>query len=272
MTPHLAKDRTARSVYLEASFFLKHVRPEMHVLDCGCGPGSITLGLARHADKVVGLDRNFKWLEIGQREAVAQRVSNATFEEGDVEKGLRFQDSLFDAVLLHAVLYHLKSPDKALKEILRVLKPGGVLGVRDLDIERNKYLQKGQNPLLDRALKMSGEFTRLNGGNPSFGPEEHRNLLERAGFEVRELLLTWDKYQSGAGSDDCEDISVCGEITIESLQVRRSKILENGWATEAEVQSMTAALEAWHKRPDAWFHRCRPAAVAEKPGRLYSAV
>src|SRR5262249_44921155 len=118
----------------EAAFFLPHLRPGMALLDCGCGPGSITVGLAEAVapGRVVGVDREPKALAVARAQAAGRGVTNVRFEEGDVH-ALPFADATFDAAFAHALLEHVRDPAAALAELYRVVKPGGVVGVRSPD-------------------------------------------------------------------------------------------------------------------------------------------
>jgi hypothetical protein len=73
--------RTAASM---AGFFLPHLRPGMRVLDCGCGPGSITVGLAEHVapGEVIGIDLDPTHIALAQRRAAAAGPANVRFARG----------------------------------------------------------------------------------------------------------------------------------------------------------------------------------------------
>jgi ubiquinone/menaquinone biosynthesis C-methylase UbiE len=120
--------RTAASM---AEFFLAHLRPGMRVLDCGCGPGSITVGLAEHVapGEVIGIDIDPTHIALAQTRAADAGLSNVRFETADMYT-LPFANAAFDAVFCHAVLAHLRHPSQALSEIRRVLQPEGVVGTR----------------------------------------------------------------------------------------------------------------------------------------------
>jgi ubiquinone/menaquinone biosynthesis C-methylase UbiE len=139
-----------RTAAQEAAFFLPHLRPGMRVLDVGCGPGSITVGLAEVVapGEVVGIDVQQSQVERARDLAVERGVANVRFEVGDVYR-LPFLDHSFDAVFAHTVLMHLQEPVRALAEARRVLRPGGITGVRDpdygtmLSLPRRPYWNSG---------------------------------------------------------------------------------------------------------------------------------
>jgi ubiquinone/menaquinone biosynthesis C-methylase UbiE len=121
--------RTASS---HAAFLLPYLKPGMSLLDCG--PGTITLGFAELGSpgEVAGIDFAENQIELANTSAAKQGISNARFMVGSIYE-IPFPDNSFDAVFNHAVLEHLSEPRKALSEMHRVLKPGGVIGVREGD-------------------------------------------------------------------------------------------------------------------------------------------
>jgi ubiquinone/menaquinone biosynthesis C-methylase UbiE len=115
-----------RSAERSCAFFRHHVRPASQILDCGCGPGSITVGLARWAPDglTVGVDRAAEQLDGARTRARALGVENVAFRQGDIFD-LPFADDTFDVAFSQTVLFHIPDREKALAEIKRVLRPGG---------------------------------------------------------------------------------------------------------------------------------------------------
>jgi SAM-dependent methyltransferase len=165
---------------IEGAFFLPHLRTGMRVLDVGCGPGSITLGLAEAVapGEVVGVDLQPSQVAKAEALCVSRSVKNAYFEAADVYQ-LPFPDRSFDAVFAHSVLNHLCEPIQALKEIYRVLRPGGIVGVRDLDW--GGRIHSPMTPLLEEWYALTVKIRERNGGNPFMGRLQ-RGLLVEAGF------------------------------------------------------------------------------------------
>ncbi|UCB46107.1 MAG: class I SAM-dependent methyltransferase, partial [Spirochaetota bacterium] len=124
-------DRTARS---NAKFFIDRLRSGMNLLDCGCGPGSITIDLAEIVapGKVTGIDIEPAQIEIAKSMQSKRNVMNVRFEVGDINK-LPFSGESFDAVFVHGVVEYLKDPVHVFKEIYRVLTKDGILGARHAD-------------------------------------------------------------------------------------------------------------------------------------------
>src|SRR5215475_1585670 len=114
------------------TFFRHHVRADSHILDCGCGPGSITVGLAKWAPdgQTVGIDLGADQLDEARALARDLGIENITFRQADIFD-LPFEDDSFDVVFSQTVLYHIPNTEKAIAEIKRVLRPGGLVALRD---------------------------------------------------------------------------------------------------------------------------------------------
>ena len=115
-----------------ADFFVKHLTQGMRIFDCGSGSGTITIGLAKAVDsgQVFGIDIQPEQVARPTSLAEEKNIQNATFRVGDIHR-LPFPDSSFDAVFANALLIHLAEPSKAIAEMRRVLRSGGLIGIRD---------------------------------------------------------------------------------------------------------------------------------------------
>ncbi|CAG7640407.1 2-methoxy-6-polyprenyl-1,4-benzoquinol methylase, mitochondrial [Paenibacillus solanacearum] len=113
----------------------------LDILDVGTGPGFLALQFARMGHRVSGLDLSPNMLEIAAKKA-AQRQLMCTFLQGDAE-ALPFADHSFDVVANRHLLWTLPRPGKAIREWMRVLKPGGRLLIMDGDWT-NRHLSRKQ--------------------------------------------------------------------------------------------------------------------------------
>jgi SAM-dependent methyltransferase len=174
------------------AFFLPHLRPGITVLDCGCGPGTITRDIAARIapGRVIGLDFSAAQVELAVREARAANIRNIEFREGSAYS-LPFADASLDAVFSHALLEHLTDPDKAVAEFLRVLKPGGALGVCTPDW--GGFLLTPPSEKLLLVFEAYKALQNGNGGDVYCG-RKLGMYLERAGFIDIELHARYENY------------------------------------------------------------------------------
>jgi ubiquinone/menaquinone biosynthesis C-methylase UbiE len=232
-----------------AHFVLPYLRAGMHVLDCGCGPGSITRGLARIVapGEVIGVDVEPRQLAVARAQAEEHDDGNVRFEEASAD-ALPFPAATFDAVFAHAVLAHLRDPAAALREFRRVLKPTGIAGISDLDW--GTVLWEPVTPLLaeTQALLLR---VRAHHSSP-FYARQQRRFLQEAGF-ARSAASTSPTYQTWAGTAP----ETRGWATTVARWLGELRFVETaigqGWADQATLDAMIGEVRAWGERPDAFF-------------------
>ncbi|KAI5958871.1 hypothetical protein KGF57_002305 [Candida theae] len=129
-----------RTVDNSTKFITTVLKPNFHVLDVGCGPGSITIDLAKNyltsGGSVIGVEPTSELIDTANnlKETTEPQLDNIKFQIGSVYE-LPFEDNTFDLVYAHQVVIHLQDPIKGLKELARVAKPGGFVAVKDADLE-----------------------------------------------------------------------------------------------------------------------------------------
>ena len=122
----------ARNASDYADFLIPYLTPTSRVLDVGCGEGTVSVGLARIAGHVVGVDLDEGAFADARCHATDHGIDNVNFRTGNVYS-LGLSDNEFDACLCHSVLEAIDRPLDALHEIKRVLKPGGVFGAASVE-------------------------------------------------------------------------------------------------------------------------------------------
>jgi ubiquinone/menaquinone biosynthesis C-methylase UbiE len=178
-----------RSAETHADFFLPQLRPGFTVLDAGCGPGSITLGLARSVKPghVIGIDVEDSQFEKGREQAKNEGL-NVEFHKASVYE-LPFEDDSFDAAFSHALLEHLVEPGAALVELRRVLKPGGWIGVRAGDM--GGMLVDAASEVPTQALAGYIAAQQKDSKDPNVGRKLAR-LLRGSGFSVQKMTASYE--------------------------------------------------------------------------------
>lgn len=243
-SPNATNFMANRSIDSHAAFFKPYLKQGMKLLDCGCGPGTISLGFAKAIAPgiVTGIDAGASQVNLARENAHSQKITNTNFIEGSIYQ-LPFPDNSFDATFSHAVFEHLQDPSKALQELKRVLKPGGILGLRSPDW--GGFLIAPSNPDLDKAIEYYKFIQQHNGGNPYIG-RQLKALLREAGFTSIKATASYECYEP------LNFIAEYLDLRIQSSQ-KLDQAIEKGWTNESSLSVMSNAFREWSQHPDGLF-------------------
>ncbi|MPZ50498.1 MAG: methyltransferase domain-containing protein [Dehalococcoidia bacterium] len=252
--------RETRRLENSAAFLAPYIKPGMSVIDCGCGPGTITCDLAEAVfpGKVVGVDRSQEI--VGRATGIARErgLTNVHFEHGDINK-LRFADGTFEAALESSTLQYLPRPSRAVREIFRVLKPGGVFGARDRDYRGDLF--GNPNAVVRAAWRMHYQsYKQVNGLDLTLGGRL-RDLLHAAGFEE---LINTATYEDHGDQEGARWIAAFYTRNFDSNWYV-SQILERGFATSELLEEWRQAWQAWGEDPRSFYSIARSEVVGWKP-------
>ena len=263
--PAVQNSYIGREVASMADFYLPHLRSGMSLLDCGCGPGALTLGLAEAIapGQVTGIDLEPRMIERAIKAATERQVDNVRFQVANIS-GLPFADRSFDAVFTSAVLEHLSDPGQALQELYRVLKPGGLVGIIHTD---------WGTPLISPPDdSVSQFFTLFERGFNHHGGSLHRGrhlrgMMRQVGFIVTDFSATY----TNATTPEAIQRSVGRYVDwIDHLPLF-DEAIELGWVDRGTLERIGAQMKRWSEHPDAFLAlgRCkalgRKAATDEAP-------
>ncbi|KAJ7919358.1 methyltransferase type 11 [Mycena leptocephala] len=239
--------RTAQN---SCAYLLSSLTPNMHILDVGCGPGTITADLAKVVPEghITGIERSAEdVLQNARDEAAAQGITNVTYSIGDV-LSLSFPDNSFDVVHAHQVLQHVSDPVLALKEMVRVAKPGGIVAARDTDFSAMTWYPESEGISLWHKTHM--QVARSNGGEPDCG----RRLLSYAldaGIPRNQITASASTWCYSTPEEVAWWSSSWADRVLSSTFA--SGALERGFVTQENLNEMSQAWRTWGEQPDAWF-------------------
>ncbi|MCL2535880.1 MAG: methyltransferase domain-containing protein, partial [Nocardiaceae bacterium] len=168
-----------RTAANSAGYLVPHLRPDMTLLDVGCGPGTITADFAGLVTRVTAVEVSDEALDLARKEFTRRGIANVEAVVSDIHS-LDFPDDTFDVVHAHQVLQHVGDPVEALREMARVCKPGGIVAARDADY--GSFTWYPENPELDNWLSLYNDIARANGGEPDAG-RRLRAWAHAAGLE-----------------------------------------------------------------------------------------
>jgi ubiquinone/menaquinone biosynthesis C-methylase UbiE len=248
-----------RSAAVYTDFLVPHLRPSMRVLDCGCGPGSIAVGLAGAVRSVVGVDLAAATLEPATAHVAAECIPNVRFVAADGRR-LPFAAEAFDAVLMHSVLEAAADPVGLVGEAFRVLVSGGLLAAASVEYG-GRVLAGPQRETLERFYAVREQLWSLEGVARPRAGRDLRRLLHRAGFVGVEATAHYLSY----GTEDA--IRRFGEARAEDCAEPwfSSRSVAHRLLTAEEIEHTTCAWREWSQSPESFlaFAWCR--VVGRKP-------
>ena len=160
-----------------------------NLIEIGCGTGYFTKKLANKSDRIISTDISEEMLNIAR-----EKLNGFEFRAMDCQD-LKFNDGTFDSAFMGLVLLFADDPQKALKEIKRVLKPEGLLIIADPDIS---YLSNyGKLKFMIRALI---KYRRIPTTSHILNQKKILNMLDKTGFEVAKNEIISDDSNTYSAS------------------------------------------------------------------------
>ncbi len=242
-----------------AAYLLPYLRPGLRVLDLGCGPGTISVGLANAVDpgEMHGVDMEESQIELARSIAHVRGLDNAIFHVGDVTE-LDFEDGFFDVVHCHNVLMHVPDTLAVLTELKRVLKPGGIIGCKEM-ICRSSFTHPDFG-VIRKAWDMFEDLLAADDGHPQMGKDLKRRLVE-AGFSNVQATASFDTFNAPR---DIEFIFGIASGWFLSPEITEAA-LKYGAADARLLDNIRDAYEKWREHPGAFLGVAYGEAVANKP-------
>jgi ubiquinone/menaquinone biosynthesis C-methylase UbiE len=245
----IEREIAARGADVYAGIFLRQLRADMVVLDCGCGTATITIGLAEAvpAGRVVAVDPATESLTVARRNASAMGQANLVCAAAD-GRNLPFPDAAFDAVFCHSVLETVGDPANIVAELRRVTKSGGVAGAASVEYG-GLILAGEQTAGPQRFYEIRQRWWRAAGiAEPNMG-RRLRGLFEEAGFARVEAFADYISYGTPdrVASFARDRAAECRDRQLHEALAR------HGIASAEEMIDLASEWEVWAGDPKAFF-------------------
>lgn len=181
----------------KARTVMKYVKPENGIiLDAGCGIGYFSFELAANFELIFGVDIDFEDVRLANQIAKNMGIQNSKFGVIDISN-LPISDGKFNVVLLLDVIEHIRDDEKLIKELARVLKPGGYLILCTAHRENMQEYskQESKNYSIPTQLDIPGGHVRSG-----YSIERLYNILNKSGFENINYTFIYKKFITNFGS------------------------------------------------------------------------
>jgi len=211
-------------------FDLAGISPGMNCLEIGCGSGDTTIELARRVGPnghVLGGDIDDTKVKLARHEAAQLNVSNVEFQVLDIrESDLTVA---FDLVYARFVLTHLSDPDSVVGSIHRLLKPGGLVILEDIDF--SGHFVYPESRAFNRYHELYCAVVQKRGGNPNIGPQLPL-MLRQSGFEDIQVSVVQPMGLEG-------EVKVITPLTLENIA---DAVIKEELATREEISDLVRDL------------------------------
>ncbi len=242
-----------------AGYLMERLEPGMRIIDLGCGPGYVSVGLAEAVapGEMYGVDVEPSQIEIARRTARNRRVENTVFEVADLVD-LPYEDGFFDVVHCNDVLAYVPDTAAALAEAKRVLKPGGLLGCREMIVD-SCFLHPDLG-VMKRGWEVFADLMIADDAHPQIG-KELKMLLSQSGFTDVSISFTWETYSE---PEQIDHLYTLVKEWFLSFDVTEGAKLY-GAATDGLFGAIEEATDRWRADPAALAAIAFGEALAVRP-------
>ncbi|KII94035.1 hypothetical protein PLICRDRAFT_153313 [Plicaturopsis crispa FD-325 SS-3] len=243
------RSHTWRTAANSAAYLLGAIRPDMSILDVGCGPGTITADFAQLVPQghVIGVENVPDVLDQARAYATKRGLTNVEFKVADIH-ALDFPDNTFDVVHAHQVLQHVGDPVHALSEMRRVTKPGGIVAARECDFSSMTWWPEVEG--LSEWQKLWIDVARSNGGEPNAGRQLHA-WARKAGFDRASITTTAGTWCYST-PDERAWWSEMWADRIEKSTFATNAI-DRGFSSPEQLARIAKTWREWGTQEDGWF-------------------
>ncbi len=244
------KSHEWRNISNSCRYFEDYLEPGKNVIDIGCGPGTITVDIAKRVfpGKVLGIDMSEGIVAKAKSYALEAEVENIEFIVGDIYNLSNLSQDLggFDICHAHQLLQHVHDPVGALKNMAMTVKKGGIVACRDSDYGAMTFYPHSEG--LEKWRKVYSNLARSCGGEPNAG----RHILSWANEAGFSSIIPSASIWCFATQKDRE---FWGGMWAERVILSdfASQVLERNLASESELYEMKNSWEVWKNDRDGWL-------------------
>jgi ubiquinone/menaquinone biosynthesis C-methylase UbiE len=204
--------------------------PSHHVLSLGCGTGNIECCIAKtlsQQGKILATDISEEQLMVAQKKALKENLKNISFLQKDIND-LNYSNE-FDMAYCRFLLIHLKEPEKALNNMIKAVRPGGLVVLEDINYS-GVYVYP-PNESVQKGIDLIARLAQWKGIDFDLGPKLHHMLFK---LGVRDIKI--QAYQPVGGREE----KVLLEMTIREA---KEQFIKEKLVTPEELDQILKGIE-----------------------------
>lgn len=210
-----------------------NVRQGWRVVEIGCGPrGCLDLLSERvgAGGSVVGIERSLEQVERAQKFVAGRQLTNVEVLHADA-RATNLPEASFDLATARLVLVNVPNPELLVKEMVRLIRPGGVIALHEADSTTQRF--DPPIPAEKQLLQILNTYAEMNGIDRTIGPKVPRMLREAGVVDIR-VNPSVHVYPAGHGRRF---------LLLEFIENAWDRILEKNLIGEGELIELTSALK-----------------------------
>jgi SAM-dependent methyltransferase len=241
--PEAAGIMTARTLANSHPTLLDLLTPGMSVLDVGCGPGTLTIEIARRVDPapVVGMDVNPDMVRAAEAASPPGEIPNLVFYAGDIREST--WDGEFALAAATRTLQWLAEPDAAVVKMAQAVVPGGLVVLRDYDHTAAEWSREPHE-----WARFYAAFLDWRAAGGLDNAIAHRLPALAHGADLVDAGVTPEITRVRAGDPDFFRAAGMWRMVVES---RGRQMVHAGYLTETERGAALSAYTHWMQEPGA---------------------
>lgn len=226
----------------------------MRVLDLGCGTGTMTRWIASQvgaSGAAVGADISAAQLDVARRQAQQQGLGNVSFHESSVYE-TPFARASFDVVCCRFLLCHVGDPERGVREMHALLKPGGILLCEDVDV--GSVFCDPPSPGYDRMRDLMIALGASRGVDYCLGPKLHR-IFRRVSFSDPQVQFDQPVYSRDERKRfweltflEAAPTMIAAGLTDEREVQALAKVMSDVAADETALVAQARKVQVWARK------------------------
>lgn len=231
---------------IEKELEILDLKPNMKVLDAGCGTGAVTRRMSSKLfpQDAYGVDFDPFFIEQARKSASEEGVRNVRFEQGNIDS-LKYDDGAFDLSYCRLVLMHVSSPVKTIAELKRVTKKGGVVAASDLD--DGAMLMFPSAPRFFDLWSKFGKWAKAMGEDRHIGRQLF-SIFSKAGLNQVNIY----PLPMYATQQNPEALKMLVYVPVQLLEQDKEVLIEEGLTTSEDWKEAMGEIQGILSHQDAF--------------------
>jgi len=235
------------------------LKPNMKVLDAGCGTGAVTRRIASrvHPEKACGVDVDPVFVNEAKKSASREGIENVQFELGNIDN-LKYENGTFDLSYCRLVLMHVENPVKTISELKRVTKSGGIVGASDVD--DGGMLWFPQTPRLFDVWSKFGQRAKTRGDDRYIGRQLF-SIFSEAGLNSVNIY----PLPMYATQQNPEALKMLVSVPVQIVEQEKEALMNEGVVTTKDYEEAMRETQRLLGHPSAFAMGLTFLAVGKVP-------